>query len=124
MFYSNTLSFIGIPATLLLLAGLILAIYALIKGKDALFTYSALSVVIGFFTVLVIIILPSYNDDDVSNGLSWSKCKLIEENAFNGSFSENVNKLDCDGRIINIPISVYRQSIMAFEIQKENKLRK
>lgn len=120
MFYSKTLSFIGIPAILLLLVGLILAIYAFIKGKDALFTYSALSVVIGFATALVIIILPSYNDDDVSNGLSWSKCKLIEENAFNGSFSENVNKLDCDGRIINIPISVYRKSIMAFEVQQAN----
>lgn len=120
MFYNKTLAYIGVPAIILILVGLILVMYALVKRKDTLFTYSALSIVFGFAITLTLIVVPSYNDEDVSNGLNWSKCKIIEENAFNGSFSENVNKLSCDGMVKNIPVSIYQKSLYAFEEQQEN----
>ncbi len=120
MFYNKTLAYIGVPAIILLLVGIVLVIYALAKRKDTLLTYSALSVVVGFAMMLTLIIVPSYNDQDVSNGLNWSKCKIIEENAFHGSFSENVNKLSCNGMVKNIPISIYQKSLYAFKEQQAN----
>ncbi|WP_064576016.1 hypothetical protein [Hafnia paralvei] len=120
MFYNKILAYFGVPAILLILIGLILFIYSIVKRKDTLFNYSALSVVVGFAMTLTIIIIPSYNDEDVSNGSNWSKCKIVEENAFNGSFSENVNKLNCNGTVKNISVSTYQKSLYAFEEQQTN----
>lgn len=52
------------------------------------------------------------NPNDSSKDLiDISQCKLLEENNYNGIFSENTNKLDCNGVIKNVPISEYDKAI-------------
>ncbi|EAN4970966.1 hypothetical protein EH030_20710 [Salmonella enterica] len=63
---------------------------------------------------------PTYDDDDVKNGEVWSQCKLLEENSYNGTFSENVNKIECKGLIKNIPISSYNKAIYAYKQRKSS----
>ncbi|EHM4620406.1 hypothetical protein KGK29_004552 [Salmonella enterica] len=58
---------------------------------------------------------PTYDDDDILNGKTWSQCKMTEKNAYNGAFSENVNKLECHGIIYNIPVSDYYKAIEAYK---------
>ncbi len=36
---------------------------------------------------------------------------MIEENAFNGSFNENVNKINCDSVDLNIPVSTAKNDL-------------
>ena len=53
----------------------------------------------------------SYDKESSKNLIDISQCKLLEENNYNGIFSENTNKLDCNGVIKNVPISEYDKAI-------------
>lgn len=78
-------------------------------GKDRFLTESLVMLVVFIASLITVFLLPTYNDEDVKYGEKLSSCKMIEENAFNGSFNENVNKIDCDGVITNIPVSTYQK---------------
>lgn len=43
---------------------------------------------------------------------------IVEKNAYNGLFSDNVNKIDCDGIIKNIPVNTYNKHKNKFRAQE------
>ena len=49
---------------------------------------------------------------------SLPACKIVEENAYNGLFSDNVNKIDCDGIIKNIPVNTYNKLMYVYNKNK------
>ena len=54
----------------------------------------------------------SQNDNGITSlSKELPSCKMIEENVYNGSFSENVNRLSCNGVIKNIPVSDYNSAM-------------
>lgn len=88
-------------------------------GKDRFLTESLVILVVFIASLITVFLLPTYNDEDEKYGEKLSSCRMIEENAFNGSLNENVNKIDCDGVITNIPVSTYQKMIYAY--QEKNK---
>ncbi|NNP65751.1 hypothetical protein EF935_25355, partial [Klebsiella pneumoniae] len=67
------------------------------------FIYCALIAVVGFCGMFVISI-HSFSMDELEAGRHWKNdCKTLEVNIPTGAFTSPVNKLDCDGIIINVP---------------------
>ncbi|MDF4140392.1 hypothetical protein P3504_21950, partial [Escherichia coli] len=64
------------------------------------------------------IMIPTYNDEDIKAGEALAACKIVEENAYNGLFSDNVNKIDCDGIIKNIPVNTYNKLMYVYNKNK------
>lgn len=87
------------------------------KKNEKIFDITIISTIVLFAGVMLTIIAPSYDDNDIKNGEIWSQCKILEENAYNGTFSDNVNKLECHGIIKNIPVSHYNKAIEAYKRQ-------
>ncbi|HDP7352212.1 TPA: hypothetical protein P6484_004300 [Escherichia coli] len=59
--------------------------------------------------------VPVYNDNDIIQGKALTQCRLVEENAPHGAFSEAVNKVNCGGVIKNIPVSDFNRFTYAYE---------
>ena len=67
------------------------------------FIYCALIAVVGFSGMFVISI-HSFSMDELEAGRHWKDdCRTLEVNMPTGAFTSPVNKLDCDGIIINVP---------------------
>lgn len=75
-----------------------------------------------FFAVFGLMMLfgKFYRDDEQITALSKElpSCRMIEENVDTGSFSENVNKLNCNGVIRNIPVSDYQNAMAVLKDKK------
>lgn len=66
------------------------------------FIYCALIAVVGFSGMFVISI-HSFSMDELEAGRHWKDdCRTLEVNMPTGAFTSPVNKLDCDGIIINV----------------------
>ncbi|VUS88098.1 hypothetical protein SB6424_05478 [Klebsiella pasteurii] len=82
------------------------------------FIYSALIASVGFCGMFVISI-HSFTMDELEAGRHWKNdCKLLEVNIPTGTFTDSVNKLDCAGIIINVPVSQYDEYISQWELYK------
>lgn len=85
------------------------------KGEHLL-DGSLLLAAISFSALLVMYgSVPVYNDNDIIQGKALTQCRLVEENALPGAFSEAVNKVNCDGVIKNIPVSDFNRFTYAYE---------
>lgn len=118
--YNKTLGYFGIPCIILFIVSCALVAWSMFKKNENLFNISIISTMALFAGIIITIITPTYDDDDVKNGEVWSQCKLLEENSYNGTFSENVNKIECKGLIKNIPISTYNKAIYAYKQRKSS----
>ncbi|HII1895570.1 TPA: hypothetical protein ACYZV4_004552 [Escherichia coli] len=85
-----------------------------LKKNEKIFDISGILSVLFFTGIIISIMIPTYNDEDIKAGEVLSACKIVEENAYNGTFNENVNKINCDGVIKNIPVSTYNKLIYAY----------
>ena len=84
------------------------------------FIYCALIAVVGFSGMFVISI-HSFSIDELEAGRHWKDdCKTLEVNMPTGAFTSPVNKLDCDGIIINVPGGQYYSYIHQWELYKAN----
>ncbi|MFM2838994.1 hypothetical protein AB8Q98_29125, partial [Klebsiella pneumoniae] len=82
------------------------------------FIYCALIAVVGFSGMFVISI-HSFSMDELEAGRHWKDdCKTLEVNMPTGAFTSPVNKLDCDGIIINVPQGQYGVYIHQWELYK------
>lgn len=109
MFYVEISRIISIVVLFLMVLGIVLGTYGFKKNKDNFFITGLVFLLISVSVGLVLVAVPTYNDEDIKMGARWNKCELLETNKFNGSFSENVNVIKCDGIVENIPITVYNQ---------------
>lgn len=112
--YNKTLGYFGIPCIVLFVLACLFIAFSIYKKNGRFFDIAAVSAILLFAILIVIIFIPSYDDDDISDGRVLSQCKMIEQNAYNGSFSENVNKIECNGIIKNIPVSSYNKALHAY----------
>ncbi|XJP25281.1 hypothetical protein ACF8J8_25515 (plasmid) [Klebsiella pneumoniae] len=84
------------------------------------FIYCALIAVVGFSGMFVISI-HSFSMDELEAGRHWKDdCRTLEVNMPTGAFTSPVNKLDCDGIIINVPGGQYYSYIHQWELYKAN----
>ncbi|EPN9163532.1 hypothetical protein ACT4EA_004806 [Escherichia coli] len=116
--YNKTLAIFGIPCIILFLISCAVFAWSVFKKNERVFNITILSTIVLFAGTILTIITPTYDDDDIKNGETWSQCKLMEENSHNGSFSENVNKIECKGVIKNIPVSTYHKALYAYNKRK------
>lgn len=83
-----------------------------------LFFFSALMAVVAF-AMLIVFTSQSFTMDDLEAGRHWKNdCKLLEVNIPTGTFTDSVNKLDCAGVIINVPVYQYDEYIRQWELYK------
>ncbi|WP_058914090.1 hypothetical protein [Entomohabitans teleogrylli] len=85
------------------------------------FIYSGFVAIAGFCGMLVLSI-HSFTMEELEAGRHWNNdCKLLEANIPTGTFTDSVNKLDCAGIIINVPVSQYYAYISQWELYQANK---
>lgn len=85
------------------------------------FIYSALIASVAF-AILVVFTSESFTMDELEAGRHWKNdCKLLEVNIPTGTFTDSVNKLDCAGIIINVPVSQYDAYISQWELYNVKK---
>lgn len=85
------------------------------------FIYSGFVAIAGFCGMLVLSI-HSFTMEDLEAGRHWKHdCQLLEVNIPTGTFTDSVNKLDCAGIIINVPVPQYYAYISQWELYQENK---
>ena len=113
--YNKTLGYLGIPCIVLFVLACLFIAFSIYKKNERFFDIAGVSAIVLFAAIIVIIFIPSYDDDDISDGRVLTQCKMIEVNAYNGQFSENVNKIECSGIIKNIPVSSYNKAIYAYK---------
>ena len=74
------------------------------------------------FVTLIVFTSRSFTMDELEAGRHWKNdCKLLEANMPTGAFTSPVNKLDCDGIIINVPGERYYAYIHQWELYQANK---
>lgn len=114
LIYNQTLGYFAIPCIILFMLSCLSAVWSALKKNEKIFDISGILAVLCFAGVITSIFIPTYNDEDIKAGEALSACKIVEENAYNGAFNDNVNKIDCDGVIKNIPVSTYNKLIYAY----------
>lgn len=83
------------------------------------FFFSAFMAVVAF-SILIVFTSESFTMDELEAGKHWENdCKLLEVNIPTGTFTEPVNKLDCAGIIINVPVSQYNVYISQWGLYKD-----
>ena len=84
------------------------------------FIYCALIAVVGVFRD-VRYLHSLISMDELKAGRHWKDdCRTLEVNMPTGAFTSPVNKLDCDGIIINVPGGQYYSYIHQWELYKAN----
>lgn len=80
-----------------------------------LFVFSALMAVVAI-AMLIAFTCVSFSMDELEAGRHWEDdCRTLEVNMPTGAFTSPVNKLDCDGIIINVPEGQYDEYIRQWE---------
>ncbi|MGD2832312.1 hypothetical protein ACP80N_18035 [Escherichia coli] len=115
LIYNQTLEYFAIPCIIIFILSCLSAAWSALKENEKIFDISGISAVLfaGVFTSI-----PTYNDEDIKAGEALAACKIVEENAYNGLFSDNVNKIDCDGIIKNIPVNTYNKLMYVYNKNK------
>ncbi|HBU8330000.1 hypothetical protein [Klebsiella michiganensis] len=86
-----------------------------------LFVFSALMAVVAI-AMLIAFTCGSFSMDELEAGRHWKDdCRTLEVNIPTGAFTSPVNKLDCDGIIINVPGGQYDEYIRQWELYQANK---
>ncbi|MCY0603658.1 hypothetical protein [Klebsiella pneumoniae] len=114
LIYNQTLGYFAIPCIILFIISCLSLAWSVIKRNERIFDISGILAVLCFAGIITSIFIPTYNNDDIKAGKELSACKIVEENAYNGTFNDNVNKIDCDGVIKNIPVSTYNKLMYAY----------
>ncbi|APJ79944.1 hypothetical protein [Escherichia coli] len=71
------------------------------------------------FITLVVFASQSFTMDELDVGRYWKNdCKFLEVNIPTGAFTEPVNKLECAGVIVNVPVAQYEEYIRQWELYK------
>lgn len=81
----------------------------------------ACSALIGCFSFITLVVFASqsFTMDELDVGRHWKNdCKLLEVNIPTGAFTEPVNKLDCAGVIVNVPVAQYEEYNRQWELYK------
>lgn len=118
LIYNQTLGCFAIPCIILFMLSCLSAAWSALKKNEKIFDISGILAVLCFSGIITSIMIPTYNDEDIKAGEALSACKIVEENAYNGLFSDNVNKIDCDGIIKNIPVNTYNKLMYVYNKNK------
>lgn len=118
LIYNQTLEYFAIPCVIIFILSYLSAAWSALKKNEKIFDISGISAVLCFAGVFTSILIPTYNDEDIKAGEALAACKIVEENAYNGLFSDNVNKIDCDGIIKNIPVNTYNKLMYVYNKNK------
>lgn len=122
LIYNQTLGYFAIPCIILFMLSCLSAAWSALKKNEKIFDISGILAVLFFSGIITSIMIPTYNDEDIKAGEALSACKIIEENAYNGAFNDNVNKIDCDGVIKNIPVNTYNKLMYAYNSERRNEI--
>lgn len=93
--------------------------YKLFSYRDNIFFISAL---ISIFSLIGLVAFTpqTFSLDELETGRNWKKdCKLIEVTIPTGTFTDSVNKLDCAGVIINVPVKTFNTYTSQWEMYKD-----
>nr|WP_276591094.1 hypothetical protein [Escherichia coli] len=112
------MGYFAIPCIIIFILSCLSAAWSALKKNEKIFDISGISAVLCFAGVITSILIPTYNDEDIKAGEALAACKIVEENAYNGLFSDNVNKIDCDGIIKNIPVNTYNKLMYVYNKNK------
>ncbi|HEM8838392.1 TPA: hypothetical protein U2R15_004100 [Klebsiella aerogenes] len=75
--------------------------------RGNLFLAGAFTALAGFAISFVMVRL-TYSTSEIDAGRHWkTECSLIEANVQTGFLNDAVNKLRCEGVIVNIPVNAY-----------------
>ncbi|HFH1294496.1 TPA: hypothetical protein ACGHRD_000351 [Shigella sonnei] len=118
LIYTQTLGYFAIPCIILFMLSCLSAVWSALTENEKTFNISGILAVLCFSGVITSIMIPTYNDEDIKAGEALAACKIVEENAYNGLFSDNVNKIDCDGIIKNIPVNTYNKLMYVYNKNK------
>ncbi|HFU6343582.1 TPA: hypothetical protein ACH6OP_005002, partial [Escherichia coli] len=108
----------AIPCIILFMLSCLSAVWSALTENEKTFNISGILAVLCFSGIITSIMIPTYNDEDIKAGEALAACKIVEENAYNGLFSDNVNKIDCDGIIKNIPVNTYNKLMYVYNKNK------
>lgn len=61
-------------------------------------------------TLIYLYVFNGSQDNDQDYHALYKDCKLLEANHYNGFFSNNTNKLECDGVIYNVDTNAYNEA--------------
>lgn len=93
--------------------------FSLQVSRGKILVCSALTGCFSFIT-LVVFASQSFTMDELDVGRYWKNdCKLLEVNIPTGAFTEPVNKLECAGVIVNVPVAQYEEYILQWELYKD-----
>ncbi|HFE0682137.1 TPA: hypothetical protein ACF67T_004503 [Escherichia coli] len=118
LIYNQTLGYFAIPYIILFMLSCLSAVWSALTENEKTFNISGILAVLCFSGIITSIMIPTYNDEDIKAGEALAACKIVEENAYNGLFSDNVNKIDCDGIIKNIPVNTYNKLMYVYNKNK------
>ncbi|CSF10343.1 Uncharacterised protein [Shigella sonnei] len=118
LIYTQTLGYFAIPCIILFMLSCLSAVWSALTENEKTFNISGILAVLCFSGIITSIMIPTYNDEDIKAGEALAACKIVEENAYNGLFSDNVNKIDCDGIIKNIPVNTYNKLMYVYNKNK------
>ena len=118
LIYTQTLGYFAIPCIILFMLSCLSAVWSALTENEKTFNISGILAVLCFSGIITSIMIPTYNDEDIKAGEALDACKIVEENAYNGLFSDNVNKIDCDGIIKNIPVNTYNKLMYVYNKNK------
>ncbi|EOL0290252.1 hypothetical protein RS217_RS21540 [Escherichia coli] len=118
LIYNQTLGYFAIRCIILFMLSCLSAVWSALTENEKTFNISGILAVLCFSGIITSIMIPTYNDEDIKAGEALAACKIVEENAYNGLFSDNVNKIDCDGIIKNIPVNTYNKLMYVYNKNK------
>lgn len=110
----------------MLIAGIIGVFLALIlpehyQFRGKLFLTGAFTAIIGIAIFFVMVRL-TYSASEIDAGRHWkTECSLIEANVQTGFLNDAVNKLRCEGVIVNVPVYAYEAYTEQWQLLQKKK---
>lgn len=89
--------------------------------RGNLFLAGAFTALAGFAISFVMVRL-TYSTSEIDAGRHWkTECSLIEENVQGGFLNDTINKLRCEGVIVNVPVYAYEAYIEQWQLLQKKK---
>lgn len=110
----------------ILVAGIIGVFLALIlpeqyQLRGNLFLAGAFTALTGIAICFVMVRL-TYSASEIDAGRHWkTECSLIEANVQTGFLNDAVNKLRCEGVIVNVPVNAYETYTEQWQLLQKKK---
>lgn len=110
----------------ILVAGIIGVFLALIlpeqyQFRGNLFLAGAFTALTGIAICFVMVML-TYSASEIDAGRHWkTECSLIEANVQTGFLNDAVNKLRCEGVIVNVPVNAYETYTEQWQLLQKKK---